>query len=106
MIKCNRCGAIFDSDEVVVIHDDPSPAGVSLTSGYYEYWECPQCGSGDIDDACECPVCGEWHTGETGSLCEDCAEDLESALNELRDGMHLSKNDFEQAVAEYFGLGW
>ena len=48
MYKCNNCNHIFD--EPIIEHDDPSPSGVSLPSGYYEYWYCPKCGSDDVEE--------------------------------------------------------
>lgn len=48
MYKCNDCDYIFD--EPVVEHDDPSPAGVALPSGYYIYWHCPKCYSESISE--------------------------------------------------------
>lgn len=48
MYKCNNCDHIFD--EPLIERDDPSPSGVSLPSGYYEYYHCPKCYSDDIEE--------------------------------------------------------
>ena len=48
MYKCNNCNHIFE--EPIIEYDDPSPSGVSLPSGYYEYWYCPKCGSDDVEE--------------------------------------------------------
>lgn len=52
MFICNECGKIFD--EPIVEYDDPSPEGVSLPQGYYEYYYCPYCGSDDVEEHYEC----------------------------------------------------
>lgn len=48
MYKCNDCNHIFE--EPIIEYDDPSPSGVSLPSGYYEYRYCPKCGSDDVEE--------------------------------------------------------
>ena len=78
MYICLDCGRIFDEDEADVIRDDPSPAGVSLPSGYYEYPCCPDCGSDYLGETEKCMLCGEY-VGEDdmiGGFCKDCAADV------------------------------
>jgi hypothetical protein len=49
---CKECDGSFD--EPKIIRDDPSPKGLSLAPGYYEYASCPFCGSEDIELAHKC----------------------------------------------------
>lgn len=103
MYICKDCGYVFE--EPVVEYDDPSPAGVSLASGAYEYESCPHCGSDDIDGAEVCACCGEWYDGTKNSkiVCGDCYEDIEQELEAIRKGHNLSKDDFEEVITEIFG---
>ena len=81
MYYCKDCGEVFE--EPVVIRDDPSPAGVDLPSGYYEYHTCPYCESDDIEEAEVCACCGEWFGGD-GNLCEECLDGIEGELEKIR----------------------
>ena len=99
MYICKDCGELFETP--VITKDDPSPAGVSLPSGYYEFESCPHCDSFDIEEAQECKSCGEWFDGE--GLCDNCREELYRSLAALRDDMGLMQDDFEEAICEIFG---
>ena len=99
MYRCVDCGRFFE--EPIVEHDDPSPAGVSLPSGYYTYWYCPHCGSEDIEDAGECKSCGE--PVEKGvTLCEDCRKELVAILQEVAKEMKLSNEEMEDAIWQIY----
>ena len=97
MYICEDCGKIFDEEEVVVIHDDPSPAGVSLPSGYYTYRCCPYCDSEDISEATECEVCGKMMSVNSGeeNICDECIDDISKELEEIREGVGLSYMSFK-----------
>lgn len=101
MYICERCGKTFDNDEVVVIHDDPSPSGVSLSSGYYTFEECPYCGSDEIAEADICPSCDEWHNNRI--LCDDCMDAIKMKLEKIRLDHRLTQDDFEEVICEIFG---
>ena len=103
MYICTECGEVFE--EPVMIKDDPSPAGVSLTSGYYVYESCPHCSSDRIEEAEQCKCCGEWYDHNKGSdvLCDDCYDTVEMKLEKIRQDHGLTKDDFEQVIAEIFG---
>lgn len=100
MYICKDCGALFE--EPAVWYDDPSPAGVGLPSGSYEYCECPECGSDDFEEANECPRCDCHYLGDK-ILCDDCMEELGIELREIKGRFHMTQDDFEQAIYEYFG---
>ena len=100
MYMCEVCRNEFE--QPVVTFDDPSPAGVSLPSGSYRYESCPSCGSDRIGVASECPSCGEYHDRD-GVLCADCAAELGSILDRIRTEFNLTKDDFEEAIANHFG---
>lgn len=96
---CKDCGEIFDESEVVVVHDDPSPEGVSLAPGHYDIDTCPWCGSDWLEEAYQCECCGKWHYGENERFCFDCLPELDSAVNELikRIQIRWKKEHFGQA---------
>ena len=69
--KCNDCGYVCEYDELETIVDR-HPYGDTYAEE--RYVECPMCGSGDIDEATECSVCGEYHTGGD-DVCDDCLQE-------------------------------
>lgn len=97
MYRCKDCGAYFE--EPVVVHDDPSPRGVGLPSGYYIEWYCPQCGSDHMEVAEACASCGEPIPADE-VLCEDCMEELKKLLRGVADDMKIDFDApaFENAV--------
>lgn len=98
-----KCGAVFSEEDAVKVYDDPSPVGVGLPEGAYSYDVCPCCESDDFGEAVECPCCGEYHDYDDGILCKECSEGIAEELEEIRIRNGLTKDDFEQAVAEIFG---
>lgn len=104
MLKCKECGQVFDDDEIVRVKDDPSPDGVSLTSGYYEYWECPHCGSDELIEANECPMCGEWFAEDEGlTICAECQKELLDELEKIRNYYDLDESQFGDAINDAYG---
>lgn len=103
MYICKECGEIFD--EPVITRDDPSPDGVSLSAGYYEYESCPYCDSTNIDYAVQCASCGEYMDDSKGSeiLCDSCLEDVTMTIEHIMREHNLSEDDFGQVVNEIFG---
>ena len=97
MYRCEDCGRFFE--EPVVVHDDPSPSGVSLASGYDIEWYCPQCGSDQVEEAGECASCGE-PIADGEVLCEDCMKELKKLLKGVADDMKMDIDApaFENAV--------
>lgn len=95
MYMCKDCGKVFLEDDVVKSYDDPSPSGVCLPTGYYTYYECPKCGSEDIDEATKCVSCGDWFVAEgEDKLCPDCAEYLTCHIDELMIAIGLYGDEF------------
>lgn len=80
---CKDCGYVFDELEAEIVREDPSPAGISLPSGWYEYQVCPECGSDYLVDAGECIFCGaeiDEDDLEDGA-CPNCASFLRDRLS-------------------------
>ena len=100
MYICRDCGELFEHP--VTHYDDPSPYGVSLPSGSYEYYECPECGSDDITEAEECPCCGNHYDGQK-VLCDNCMASLGAELHHLSGLFHLDYDLIADAIAEYYG---
>lgn len=100
MYICKKCHTMFEEPKIE--YDDPSPAGVSLPSGRYQYIYCPTCGSDWIEDAKNCPTCGDWHV-ENGILCGECVNILTHELEQIRIKFNLTKDDFEEAIANNYG---
>lgn len=100
MYICKDCGAVFE--EPGIVYDDPSPAGVALPSGSYAYEECPDCGGDDFEEARHCDRCDEYYLGDK-ILCDSCMEELGIELREIKGRFHMTQDDFEQAICDYFG---
>lgn len=98
MYICKHCGKIFEDDAVVEIRDDPSPSGVGLPSGYYTYYECPHCGSDDIEEATECVICGDWFAYDGDEICEECYCHIANSLDRVRSDMGLTDEQFAKVV--------
>lgn len=50
MNRCKQCKEFFYDEDVYVVRDDPSPSGIALPAGYYEYRSCPFCGADDYEE--------------------------------------------------------
>lgn len=101
MYICGECGSTFD--EPIIERDDPSPDGVSLSSGYYEIHYCPECGSDDVNEADRCPACGAWKRYNKSVLCDECDIILHEGLERIRYGMGLKEDTFEEAIIDHYG---
>ena len=102
MLICCECEKTFREEDAFVVLDDPSPAGVGLPSGAYEYITCPFCGSDILEEAAQCRSCEEYFIGDE-TICPHCRKEVGDQLEEIRLNMKLTKDDFEQVIAEYFG---
>lgn len=78
---------------IQIMRDDPSPAGISLSSGSYSWAEaCPCC----LDKG-ECPWCGAHLKGDTTNLVDrnplrcpnDCGWTLQYALDHACDPVEI-----------------
>lgn len=78
---CAECGEIFDEDEAKTIYERDTGEG-GYGNVIWSYDLCPFCGSEDLEEARECPICGEYHGGES-DVCDTCLEDIETAWKEL-----------------------
>lgn len=103
MYICRDCGKQFDEPERT--YDDPSPAGVSLASGYYVYEECPCCGSEDIEEAHQCQICREW-TIEDSTICHSCREQITDEVREIQDSWKLPDSDFRRIIDDIMEWNW
>lgn len=75
---CTECGAVHTEDELEMdVEYDNGDGGYG--NPMYATFICPECGSEDLVEAVECPVCGEWHDPDDGEICADCKKDI-SAL--------------------------
>lgn len=73
-LKCDICGALIDEKDAKVVKEDPSPAGVGLPGGYYEYLVCPLC-EGDLTEVEICHRCQAREAKGSG-YCEECECDI------------------------------
>lgn len=94
---CKECGTSFE--EPYEWYDDPSPSGVSLSSGAYCYQECPNCESEDFEEAKECEKCGKAFFGN-GYLCDYCKADFITSLKEVKSLYGLDERTFEEEISE------
>ena len=78
---CLECGEVFDYNDAK--YDVEYDSGEGSRGGIvYSTMICPVCGSEDVEEAKECPVCGEYH-GAEDDICDDCAEEIKTAWNDL-----------------------
>lgn len=81
--KCNDCGKTFTEDEAIVAEERVPYGERSVVCDYLGVTMCPHCRSERFDEAAECPICGEWHTG-CDDICDSCIEKIETALDEIK----------------------
>ena len=63
---CRDCRSFFPESEGASVKEYHS----EIDGNFYEtFLGCPYCESTDLEDAYECPICGE---GTLSELCEDC----------------------------------
>ena len=97
MYYCERCGEFFS--DPAYDYEDPSPSGISLPAGYYAYYACPECGSRDIEEAKECPLCGEWMPRDK-EFCEDCENKVADWLKELAESFTGDVADNKELILD------
>lgn len=81
--KCRDCGNVFTEEDVITITENVPFGDTDIVCDYLGADLCPQCRSERIDEAAECPICGEWHTG-CDDICDSCIEKKETALDEIK----------------------
>lgn len=75
MLKCENCGKIFDERELF-FKKEP----LCQIDGVWQHEEfavCPHCHSEEVEEAEQCPICGEWEA-ETemtyDGVCNTCSK--------------------------------
>lgn len=84
--KCLRCGATFNEPQFI-IHEHSTFLGNNL--GEYD---CPECGSEDIQEGEECALCGGWTDGSR--FCRECRTEVMERFNELLE-IHFSEAEID-----------
>ena len=81
---CMNCGTLFKEGEGYYIEEKEKIDGRTYVTGVYE--ACPECKSEDLEEAVECPVCGEYHSTEDDDIiCNDCRIRIEALWQEMLD---------------------
>ena len=72
MLKCKKCGCLFEEGEEKVIIEKH---GLDCPP-YEEIRVCPECG-GDYEEAVECEICGEHYLEDElhGGVCDCCIKE-------------------------------
>lgn len=78
---CEECGHVATEDELDYYEERDTGEG-GYGNVMYSLPLCPECGSEDLIEAKECPICGEWH-GNDDVICDPCTEDIRKAWSEL-----------------------
>lgn len=78
---CMECGEVFDETDAEFDIEYDSGEG-SRGGIVYSTMVCPCCRSEDIEEAKECPICGEHHGGDD-DICDNCAEEIRNAWDDL-----------------------
>ena len=103
MYICDECGEHFE--EPVYKLEDPSPPGVMLPVGFYEWFECPYCESDRIHEARRCGVigCDNW-TRENTFICKKCRKGLCEELDAVKLRYGGKSNLSELVQREFFDV--
>lgn len=100
MYYCYECGALFE-DPVTYEERDTDEGGYGNVM--YREDHCPNCDSDDIDEATECPICGEHH-GSDGrtDICTDCQKEIQYLWGELMKQLpkDVDEDDIKTFIAE------
>lgn len=100
---CEDCGEIFEAEDCNKVCEDPSPSGVGLPEGCYEYDTCPYCQSDSLMEAEQCICCGEYYSKTNmDDLCESCSIDIyksvEAVIRELSEKYQKTFMDMKEIV--------
>lgn len=94
MYKCNRCGYLFEEP----IRRVERHREVDYMDAEW-FYQCPNCGSGNYDEAGMCEKCGEYHSND-GPLCDDCREDLIYEIRELGGKYRITEDELKDVLEE------
>lgn len=103
MLICNNCGCVFDEDEARVEQDkDYVNNGLGMECVRCDnILHCPNCDSQDIEEAKECPVCGEYfYPDSMYDVCNNCIDNAKDdyniaiAVGEIESKGEYNINDF------------
>lgn len=78
---CEECGHVATEDELDYYEERDTGEG-GYGNVMYSEARCPECGSEDLIEAKECPICGEWH-GNDDVICDPCTVEIKKAWDEL-----------------------
>lgn len=99
---CEDCGHVFDKTDADwrPEYDNGSEGhgGVMWADAF-----CPVCGSEDLSDTVECPVCGELHSDQDDDvICDDCLQEIAKAWNALLTNLPdgADENEVARFIAE------
>lgn len=101
MYVCNDCKSFFDEPRTRHLHINHSELDTGYRFEDKDIAVCPECGSGDIQEAHEC-VCGHPCSG-TNEFCDDCHEDIQAYLEMIQEEMHLDYETLKYLISEHFG---
>lgn len=107
--RCHKCGALFDKPAVI-------REIANVMDGYQDIYEhdphCPECGSFNIDERYECPVCGEYRC-ETDFMtaCDRCMDEAVGitmeAIAEIAEWLDVERDKALELIEEAeFMLGY
>lgn len=85
MLICNECGAQF------------CEADKRQDEIGYVYGVCPGCGDTDIEDAHQCPICGEWTAEE---VCSSCRERIVAGILGTISGLMVTTDAGRRAAVD------
>lgn len=95
---CRDCKEVVDA---VVIDEYEHMDGRSYHSA--TYFECPKDKNHWLEVIRKCPICGE-EMGESDEYCPSCMDEANQWLTEMRDGMKVDQNTFEDIVCKVLDI--
>ena len=94
---CEQCKEVVPVD---YCEDTEMIDGVTYVTG--ADYLCPCNETHHVVGIKQCPICGN-DMGENDSYCESCYDLVRFALNDLKDNLDCTQNDFEEIIGNYFG---
>lgn len=91
MIYCNECGSITDG----------RPQTEMFEPGYGRtYMACSMCGGDDVEDAVQCPICGDYHRDGLKEGCSECREHIYKNYVNILEGLEMEFDPDRNRVLE------
>ena len=101
MLYCENCHSFHDEEHLMRFTE--CVGEYQGTPAYQTFYACPDCGSTDMEEAHDCPICGTPLQGSE-DYCSGCIEladcALTEALKQIQNGLHIDYKDALELLTE------